>query len=191
MLVVMIITIMKMLDAVNSIIDKQCEIQAKSIATRISNEQATAVMSKYRYDDLFNLVKDSNGNVSMISANVITVNEINSNIAIKIQEQLNNEKNNSFDLRLGNLMGNKLFSGVGPTINVKIETAGSIETDLKSEFEARGINQTLHRMYLEVECNVTILTPYKTMDEKIINQLLLSEVVIMGTTPKTYFKMSN
>ena len=60
---------------------------------------------------------------------------------------------------------------------------------MKSEFEEKGINQTIHRMYLQVECNVVILTPYKTMEENITNQVLLSETILMGTTPQTYFSV--
>ena len=37
-------------------------------------------------------------------------------------------------------------------------TDGTVETDLKSEFKEAGINQTLHRIYLEVKCNVNILS---------------------------------
>ena len=108
---------------------------------------------------------------------------------MKIQEEINNEKNNSFNLKLGSLTGTKLFAGRGPDVNIRIETIGSVDTELKSEFESKGINQTVHKMYLEVECSVIILTPYKTIEDKITNQILLGEAVIIGTTPETYFSI--
>lgn len=46
----------------------------------------------------------------MISANVITVNEINSSIAIEIQEEINKEKNNSFNIKLRKYYRNQVFS---------------------------------------------------------------------------------
>lgn len=58
--VIAIYTMIKMISAINPIIDKHCETRAKSIATKISNEQATVVMSRYDYDDLCNVTKDSN-----------------------------------------------------------------------------------------------------------------------------------
>lgn len=125
----------------------------------------------------------------MISANVITVNEIISDVAIKIQEELNKEENSSFNIKLGSLTGSKIFSGRGPSFKIKIETIGNLDTDLRSEFTAKGVNQTLHRMYLQVECNVIILTPFKTSEEKITNQVLLAEAVIIGTTPNTYYNL--
>lgn len=68
-------------------------------------------------------------------------------------------------------------------------TEGTVETDLKSEFKEAGINQTLHRIYLEVRCNVSILTPYDTINETIINQVLLAEGVIIGNIPNTYYNL--
>lgn len=58
-LTIAVITFNKVIEAINPIIDKQCQTNAKSIATKISNEQATVVMSRYNYDDLCNITKDS------------------------------------------------------------------------------------------------------------------------------------
>lgn len=182
-------TFMRSIEAIKPIMDKQCQSIAKSVATKISNEQSTVVMSRYSYDDLCKVSKDTNGNISMISSNVITVNEIISDVAIKIQEELNKEENSNFKIRLGSLTGTRILSGRGPNIEVKLQTIGNLDTDLRSEFEEAGINQTLHRMYLQVECNVIILTPFKTTQQKIVNQVLLAEAVIIGTTPNTYYNL--
>lgn len=70
---------------------------------------------------------------------------------------------------------------------MKMSTIGNIDTDLKSEFISKGINQTLHRIYLQIQCQVIVLTPFETIEEKITNQVLLTEVVIVGVTPSTYY----
>ena len=93
MLVILIIafsTVKLILDAVLPIFDTLCENRAKSIATIISNEQATNVMKQHTYDELFTIEKDKNGNISMIKSNVIPINEINSDVANKIQEEIDN-----------------------------------------------------------------------------------------------------
>lgn len=74
-------------------------------------------------------------------------------------------------------------------VKITISTTGSVETDLKSEFIAQGINQTLHRVYLEVKCNVDILTPFENTTKEITNQVLLMENVIVGNTPNTYYNL--
>lgn len=182
-----IVTANGIIYAIRPITDKQCVNMAKSISTKISNEQATIVMSKYKYEDLCTISKDNNGNITMIKANVIPINEIISDVAIKIQEEFNKTDNSNFSIRLGSFTGSRLLSGKGPKVNIKMSTIGNLDTDLKSEFSSAGINQTLHKMYLQVECNVIILTPFNTMEEKISNQVLLAEAVIVGTTPNTYY----
>lgn len=59
-LAIAIITAKFIIQAISPIINKQCINMSKSIATKISNEQATVVMSKYKYEDLCTITKDSN-----------------------------------------------------------------------------------------------------------------------------------
>ena len=92
-------------------------------------------------------------------------------------------------LLFGSFTGIKLLAGRGPGIKIRISTVGNVETDLKSEFEAQGINQTLHRIYLQVKCEVSILTPFKDITKDITNQVLIIENVIIGTVPNTYYNI--
>ena len=58
-IVIAILTAKIVLDAVYPIFDTLCESKAKSIATIISNEEATNVMKEYSYDELFTVEKDA------------------------------------------------------------------------------------------------------------------------------------
>ena len=89
----------------------------------------------------------------------------------------------------GSLTGFKLLAGRGPGVKIKISTIGDVETDLRSEFTSQGINQTLHRVYLQVKCNVNILTPFDNISREITNQVLLMENVIVGNIPNTYYNL--
>ena len=186
-MLIAIITAKFTINAITPIMNKQCINMAKTIATKISNEETSKVISKYKYEDICNTIKDENGNIVMINSNTIIVNQIISDITIKIQEKLNKEDNNTFKMKLGSFTGSKLLAGKGPDINVKMHTTGNIDTKLESEFISSGINQTLHKIYLNVVCEVSILTPFDTIEEKIENQVLLTEAVIIGTIPNTYY----
>lgn len=184
-----IITAKFSLDAVIPIFDTLCEDRAKSIATLISNEQATEVMKQHTYDELYSIEKDNNGNITMIKSNIIPINEIISDVAIKIQEEINKRGRENIEIALGSFTGFKLLAGRGPGIKIVISSIGNVETNLKSEFSSQGINQTLHRVYLEVKCEVSILTPFKDLKQNIVNQVLLMENVIVGNTPNTYYNL--
>ena len=74
-------------------------------------------------------------------------------------------------------------------IKIVVLTIGNVETDLRSEFIAQGINQTLHRVYLQIKCEVKILTPFNIITQSIDNQVLLLENVIVGHVPNTYYNL--
>lgn len=191
-LIIFIIEILvarNIINAINPIIDTQCVNQAKNIATIITNEQSSIVMGKYKYEDLATVIKDDNGKIQMVKLNIIPVNEIISDVAIRVQNELNNVETADMGIRLGSFSGSKLLSYFGPKINIKISCIGNVETDLKSEFKSVGINQTLHQVYLDIDCEVMILTPYNTKNEKIKNQVLIAESIIVGEIPNTYYNL--
>ena len=193
LLIILIIafsTVKLILDAVLPIFDTLCENRAKSIATMISNEQATNVMREHSYDELFTIEKDNNGNITMIRSNVIPINEIISDVANKIQEEINNKGRDNIEIALGSFTGFKMLAGRGPGVKITISTIGDVETDLRSEFTEQGINQTLHRVYLQVNCQVKVLTPFESIAVNISNQVLLIENVIIGNIPNTYYNLN-
>ena len=74
------VTFRALLGAINPILNRLCIDQAKNIATRISNEQASLIMNKYKYDDIITIVRDNEGNIKMLQTNIKSVNELTSDI---------------------------------------------------------------------------------------------------------------
>ncbi len=116
----------------------------------------------------------------MIGANIGTINEITSGIAVNIQNALENYPKSKVKIALGSLTGVKFLSGIGPDIKIKLSSTGEVNTDLKSEFMEKSINQTVHRVYLQIDCTVNILTPFEITKTDVSNQVLLIENVIIG-----------
>ena len=189
-LIIAIVVVKNMINAINPIVKSICADQAKSIATVVSNEQASIVMEKYSYEDLATVIKDDDGRIQMIKLNIVPVNQIISEVALAIQEELDGVENANFGIRLGSFTGSTLLSGSGPYVKVKMSTVGTVETDLKSEFKTAGINQTLHQIYLDVHCNVSILTPFDSTTEEIKNQILIAESIIVGEIPNSYYNFT-
>lgn len=183
-------TIKIVLDAILPLFDSLCEDKAKSIATIVSNEEATNVMREHTYEELFSIERDNEGNIIMIKSNVFPINEIISDVAVRIQNSLDERGRENIKIALGTFSGFKLLAGRGPQIPITISSIGNVETDLRSEFTAQGINQTLHRVYLQVDCEVSILSPYHNITYKISNQVLLAENVIVGKIPNTYYNLN-
>ena len=192
-ILIAILTCFSVWSFINPIFETLCEDKAKSVATLITNEETTNIMKKYNYDTFFTIEKDEKGNVQMINANVLKINEVTSDIAINIQNRLDEKQKNNIYISSGAITGVRFLSGFGPKITLRISSSGNVDTDLRSEFISQGVNQTMHRVYLDIKTNVNILTSFKTIQKTIENQVLIAENVIVGDIPSTYynFKGSN
>ena len=188
--IISLITVKVILNAILPIFETLCEEKAKAIATIVSNEQATNVMREHKYEELFTIEKDNSGNIKMIRANINPINEIISDVAVKIQNTIDEKGKENISIPAGSFTGIKFLAGEGPRIKLTIATSGNVETDLRSEFIAQGINQTLHRVYLQVNCQVKVLTPFESIAVNISNQVLLIENVIIGNIPNTYYNLN-
>lgn len=187
---VAIITCFSIWNFVNPIFETLCKDKAKSVATMITNEETTKIIEKYNYDTFFTIQKDEKGSIQIINANVLRINQVTSDIAVAIQKALDNNEKNKIYIYSGAITGIRFLSGTGPRIPLKIASVGNIDTDLRSEFISQGVNQTLHRVYLNVKTNVSILSSFKTIESSIENQVLIAEHVIIGEIPSNYYNFN-
>ena len=188
--VIAIITGTSIINSIRPMINRICSSKAKSIATMISNEEATNVMRNYEYSDLIDISRDANGKITGIQTLIIPVNEIISDVTLRIQKRFDEEEEKEMYIRAGMLTGSRIFSNSGPKFKFRISNYGDIETDFRSEFKEAGINQTLHRLFLQVDCKVAILGPFDTIEENISNQVILAENIIVGEIPETFYNFN-
>lgn len=183
------LTIISSLKSIDPIFEELCIEKAKQIATDILNTESTKVVHKYEYKDIVTITRNDTDNTSILKTDVTVINDIASDIAVEVNNRLAELEQEQIQIPAGAIIGNKFISGFGPNINISIIPSGAVTTDLKTEFKAQGINQTVYRIYLEIICNVNIATSYKTINTEIINQVLLVETVIVGGVPETYYNL--
>lgn len=188
-IIIAIITIIKNVKSIDPIFEELCKEKAMQIATEISNTETSKAVHKYDYKEIVTIEKGETSNTSILKTDVTVINDIASDIAIQVNEKLEQVKQEKIKIPIGAIFGNKFLSGFGPSVNISIIPSGVVTTDLRTEFEAQGINQTVYRIYLEIVCNVNILTSYKTINTEITNQVLLVETVIVGNVPETYYNV--
>ncbi|MCD7793173.1 MAG: sporulation protein YunB, partial [Oscillospiraceae bacterium] len=59
----------------------------------------------------------------------------------------------------------------------------------RSELVSAGMNQTLHRIALQVTVFAQIYIPWAHISAEIDNEVLIAETVIVGSVPETYLNM--
>ena len=190
MIIAMIVIIATLLNqVVYPLFSKKCIYQAKVIVTQISNEETEKIMQNYTYKDLVHIEEDSEGNVTFLESNVVLINQIKANIVANIQKRFVESNDTSIEIRAGALTGSRLISNLGPKIKIKVVPSGTITSTLETEFYSVGVNQSLHRIFLAINCTASILSPFETVSQSIESKILLSESVIVGNTPENYYKI--
>lgn len=174
---------------IDPVFESLCEDEVKSIATIISNQESTIAMNKYQYEELYTIEKDESGNVVIIKSNVVPINNMISDLTEGIQNRFNELEKTQIDIPIGSLLGSYYFSATGPSIPIKAIVSGTLDTEVKSEFISKGINQTLHRIYVNFECYMKIVTPIKNYQKKITNQVIIAEHVIVGNIPDSFYNL--
>lgn len=102
-------TLKLVLDAVEPVFTTLCENKAISLATIISNNKATEVMQEHNYDEFFTIEKNEDGAISLLKANVVPINKITSEVAVKIQEEINKQGREDVGIALRNIYRYKTF----------------------------------------------------------------------------------
>jgi len=167
-----------------------CEIKANSIGVTVSNKAVKQVMEEVGYaSELIILEKDSEGKIIALKANVIEMNYISSLIGSRTQQMYNELTETYVQIPIGNFTGNALLAGRGPRIRVKIMPVGTVGSDFKTEFVSTGINQTRHRVYLQVVSSMRVIAPFSTKTIKVVNNVNVAETVLIGNVPNSYYNL--
>lgn len=164
-----------------------CQSNAKSIAVITTNKAVYEYIKDVKYDDLINIQKDENNKITALSANVMQMNLISTNVTTKIDEELTKNSVSEIILPIGSMIGTNIFGGYGPKIDIKTVPTGSVDVKFKSEFISTGINQTKHSIILEVSTSVMVLAPFYTNTETFVNSIVVAETIIVGEIPSSYY----
>lgn len=172
---------------VNPVIMDTVVIKSRALATRAMNSSVSdVVMSSIVYDDLVAIVSDEFGNISMIQANSLEINNLSKDLAIVCEERISEFGKIGVTIPLGTFTGVPLLVGRGPRISVKMTPVGSVVCKFMSQFETAGINQTVHKIYINIVATVSVIMPLSSRSFEVQQQVLISESVIVGQVPEVY-----
>ena len=185
-LIIAILVMTNILHSIDPIFNTVCKNKAESIVTIEVNRITTLNIDKYQEYEMITVKEDEEGKIKLLQVNTRPLNNMISDITNDIQVSLNNNEIVNSYIPFGSITGVKWASGLGPKIPLEIALSGTIQTKIRNDFSAAGINQTLHRLYLDITCNISILTPYETIETQVTNELILSENIIVGNVPDVY-----
>lgn len=171
---------------IRPVMESETENAAKVRAVSVINSVVLNEISRgsVSYGSLVHIDRDADGRVLSVTSDVMKMNEFKAKIILDIQKQLDGERDSSVDIPIGTLIGSSLFHGMGPSLNLRVTLAGNVKADFKSTFESAGVNQTRHRIYLDVGTSVYSFLPGINSTTDVNTDELVAETVIVGEVPQ-------
>ena len=189
MLLSIIIILYCFLKSAYPVFKATCETAAASKGNKIINDEVNKVMKNYTYNSLIKIEKDTDGKISFIEADSAKINDIVSTIISNIQKEFDNIPRINVFINMGAVSGISILKNWNPKFEIELESAGNLSANVKTEFKAVGINQTQHKVYLQIDAKVGILTPFETFGKEIHSDVILTEAVIVGDVPDSYYDL--
>ncbi len=140
-----------------------------------------------KYDEMVNIQKNKSGQITAITLNSTYINAYKTEISDKCSDRLSRFDETSVPIPLGAIIGGSFFNGKGFCINVDATIYGFAVTDVESHFESAGINQTRHRIYLDVQASAHAYMGLCHLNETVDETIVLVETIIVGQVPQSYY----
>ena len=140
------------------------------------------------YDRIVFFEKDLDGRITALKTNMSEINRLKTDILNIINDEILALDNSDIGIPLGSLFLPELFSGKGPAIPVHILSIRNSDANFVSHFSQAGINQTLHRLNMEVSIDVAVLVLGETNSFTMSSEVVVAETVIVGDVPQTFLQ---
>ena len=185
--------------------------ESRKIATLIINDAVSKqLVNDLTADNLFNITKDNNGNITSIDFNSVMVNKVltlttsSAIMNLKYIEEgkvdlLNlpdsvivsyNKKDLKkgiiYNIQTGIIFGNTILANVGPKIPVKFSLIGSVTSNINTKITNYGINNALIEVYVDISVELEVILPLMTDKTEIKSSIPVAIKLIQGNVPEYY-----
>ena len=170
------------------VVEKINELECKAIITDMINSAVTAELQRedIDYSRLVELSTNTDGEGISVESNVMNINRLQANISTRINRELERISAIDIDIPVGTLLGLQLLHGRGFDVGMSLQPIGYPKTQIISEFTEAGINQTRHRIIIQIVAVVDAVVPGYSTGVTVCTSIIAAETIIIGRVPDAY-----
>lgn len=150
-----------------------------AVLAELENEDAD-------YSKLVNLTTNADGEVISLESNVMNINKLKTRIVQRLEREIERLPEVDIQIPIGTLLGIQLLHGKGFSIGMTVQPMGFATASIISEFSEAGLNQTLHRIVIEIKADVDAIIPGFSTRVPVKTTIVAAETVIVGRVPNAY-----
>ena len=142
------------------------------------------------YGSLVTIDRNEMGEITALSSNTAALNLLRSQLVERIWQVLSENRACVVQIPVGNLLKSEFMWGKGPAFAVEAIVFGGVSAEFQSEFSTAGINQTLHKIELNLSVPVAMMLPGGRIELSVDTLLPIAETVVVGQIPDTYLQLA-
>ena len=174
----------------HAVIQELAEVQVMNSTSDLINDAIAKQIASgnIEYDRIVYFEKDLDGRITALKTNIGEVNRLKTDVLNIINDEILALDTSDIGIPMGSLILPEFLSGKGPVIPVRILSIRNSEADFASHFSEAGINQTIHKLTMEVSVDVAVLVLGKTAGFTVASEVVVAETVIVGDVPDTFLQ---
>ena len=131
------------------------------------------------YAELVSIQRDTSGAIVSLTTDMAAMNLLRAELVERVLDALEGVGVLQLRIPLGSLLD----------LKVHAMAVGTADARFSSSFSEAGVNQTLHRIELELTVPMTLLLPGGPVETESVTRLCVAETVIVGRVPDAYLQM--
>lgn len=161
------------------------QMQTRNAVISIAEDAILSELDRlgFEYADLVRVERGADGVITAITTDMAAMNRLRSTVLEAVLERVSEIDEKSISIPLGSLIDSELVWGRGPDVRIKSFTIGTVSAEFRSDFTSAGVNQTLHKIWLDLSIPTTVLLPGTRLDVGVDTMLCVAETVIVGNVP--------
>lgn len=154
--------------------------------TLVINTTVCEALQGFTQNTLISFQRDADGEIVAVLASAAQANRLALKTSADTQTALQVAAKSTVSVPVGTVSGLPLLSGKGPSLQIAVAPTVQVQCSFTSEFIQAGINQTLHRIYLNVQTELQLVLPTFRSELVSTTPVLVCESVIVGRVPEAY-----
>lgn len=165
--------------------------QTQNTMTAVVEHAVTASLAERQvsYSDFVIIQREEQGKITALTTDMARMNLLRVELTTAILEALEGIDVSDIQIPLGSLFDLGPLWAKGPSLKVRAMTVGTVQAEFDSQLTSAGVNQTLHRIWLDVSVPMTLLLPGGEVVTTLTSRLCVAETVIVGQVPDTYLQV--
>ena len=162
--------------------------ECHEMVSRVINDAVLAELENEDadYSKLVTLTTNADGEVISLESNVMNINKLKTRIAQRLEREIERLSEIDIQIPIGTLLGIQLLHGKGFSVGMTVQPMGFATASIISEFSEAGLNQTLHRLVIEIKADVDAIIPGFSTRVPVKTTIVAAETVIVGRVPNAY-----